>query len=287
MKQTASGALDLLQDYYDRFDVPLDYGYYYLKANILVEKYHAFGRPADTDSSCKLEAEKAIDVCRQYAEDEDDSILYLEQKLKKAEISVSYWRKMDLLWDKIDTLRNPDQVVTTSKVDDVLRAFELVKKFWNEESSDEDGIYNIEFFYIFKARVYNALFFYLSKNEQEFEALSDEQLYGFFADAVDCAKKALAYSEMEDKSEEEHLNERIPEQIEELKQLRRENESSVPSFSMSVNSSEQEFLEELRACLDDDGKISSKERRLLDRLRKALGISKKRAKAMEDELLKK
>ena len=68
-----SGALDLLQDYYDRFDVPLDYRYYYLKANILVEKYHDFGRPTDTDSSCKLEAEKAIDVCRQYAEDEDDS----------------------------------------------------------------------------------------------------------------------------------------------------------------------------------------------------------------------
>ena len=46
-----------------------------------------------------------------------------------------------------------------------------------------------------------------------------------------------------------------------------------------------EYQEELKACLED-GTISDRERRLLDRLRKSLGISEERAKAIEDGLLK-
>ena len=44
---------------------------------------------------------------------------------------------------------------------------------------------------------------------------------------------------------------------------------------------EQEYLEEYRACLEE-GKISSKERRLLDRLRDKLGIHPSRAKELEN-----
>ena len=49
---------------------------------------------------------------------------------------------------------------------------------------------------------------------------------------------------------------------------------------------EGEYLEELKACLEEDSEISVKERRLLNRLRDRLGISEERAEELESSLLK-
>lgn len=278
-----AGALKMLHDYYCQED--LDYFYFYLKADILLAKYDDLGRSPESDFSCKTEVDKAIEACEKYG-DEDEELLMtieLQDKFESTKLKVSYWRKMKSLQDEIDALRDPDHVVTTSKVNDVLKAFKLVDNFWKEESTAEDGsVYNIDFFYLFKARIYNAFFFYLAENKQELDALSDEQLSEFFVGATDCADKVLAFSECDDKTDEEFLNGRIPEQIEELKQLRCGKKSSMhSSSSASVTSEEQEYLEEIRACLDNDGEISSRERRLLDRLRKTLGITEVRAKELE------
>ena len=280
-----AGALKMLHDYYRRFQVDLDYFYFYLKADILLAKYDDPGRSPESDFSCKTEVDKAIEACEKYG-DEDEELLMtieLQDKFESTKLKVSYWRKMKSLQDEIDALRDPEHVVTTSKVNDVLKAFKLVDNFWKEESTAEDGsVYNIDFFYLFKARIYNAFFFYLAENKQELDALSDEQLSEFFVGATDCADKVLAFSECDDKTDEEFLNRRIPEQIEELKQLRcGKNTSMHSSSSASVTSEEQEYLEEIRACLDNDGEISSRERRLLDRLRKSLGITEARAKELE------
>ena len=278
-----AGALKMLHDYYCQED--LDYFYFYLKADILLAKYDDLGRSPESDFSCKTEVDKAIEACEKYG-DEDEELLMtieLQDKFESTKLKVSYWRKMKSLQDEIDALRDPEHVVTTSKVNDVLKAFKLVDNFWKEESTAEDGsVYNIDFFYLFKARIYNAFFFYLAENKQELDALSDEQLSEFFVGATDCADKVLAFSECDDKTDEEFLNRRIPEQIEELKQLRcGKNTSMHSSSSASVTSEEQEYLEEIRACLDNDGEISSRERRLLDRLRKSLGITEARAKELE------
>lgn len=280
-----AGALKMLHDYYRRFQVDLDYFYFYLKAGILLAKYDDLGRSPESDFSCKTEVDKAIEACEKYG-DEDEELLMtieLQDKFESTKLKVSYWRKMKSLQDEIDALRDPEHVVTTSKVNDVLKAFKLVDNFWKEKSTAEDGsVYNIDFFYLFKARIYNAFFFYLAENKQELDALSDEQLSEFFVGATDCADKVLAFSECDDKTDEEILNRRIPEQIEELKQLRcGKNTSMHSSSSASVTSEEQEYLEEIRACLDNDGEISSRERRLLDRLRKSLGITEARAKELE------
>ena len=278
-----AGALKMLHDYYCQED--LDYFYFYLKADILLAKYDDLGRSPESDFSCKTEVDKAIEACEKYG-DEDEELLMtieLQDKFESTKLKVSYWRKMKSLQDEIDALRDPEHVVTTSKVNDVLKAFKLVDNFWKEESTAEDGsVYNIDFFYLFKARIYNAFFFYLAENKQELDALSDEQLSEFFVGATDCADKVLAFSECDDKTDEEFLNRRIPEQIEELKQLCcGKNTSMHSSSSASVTSEEQEYLEEIRACLDNDGEISSRERRLLDRLRKSLGITEARAKELE------
>ena len=280
-----AGALNMLHDYYRRFQVNLDYLYFYLKAGILLAEYDDLGRSPESDFSCKTEVDKAIQACDKYG-DEDEELLMtieLQDKFESTKLKVSYWRKMYSIQDEIDALRDPEHVVTTSKVNDVLKALELVDNFWKEESTAEDGsVYNIDFLYLFKARIYNAFFFYLAENKQELDALSDEQLSEFFVGATDCADKVLAFSECDDKTDEEFLNRRIPEQIEELKQLRCGKKSSMHSSSSAfVTSEEQEYLEEIRACLDNDGEISSRERRLLDRLRKTLGITEVRAKERE------
>ncbi len=280
-----AGALNMLHDYYRRFQVNLDYLYFYLKAGILLAEYDDLGRSPESDFSCKTEVDKAIQACDKYG-DEDEELLMtieLQDKFESTKLKVSYWRKMYSIQDEIDALRDSEHVVTTSKVNDVLKALELVDNFWKEESTAEDGsVYNIDFLYLFKARIYNAFFFYLAENKQELDALSDEQLSEFFVGATDCADKVLAFSECDDKTDEEFLNRRIPEQIEELKQLRCGKKSSMHSSSSAfVTSEEQEYLEEIRACLDNDGEISSRERRLLDRLRKTLGITEVRAKELE------
>ena len=48
---------------------------------------------------------------------------------------------------------------------------------------------------------------------------------------------------------------------------------------------EQSYLEELKICLEEDGIISPKERRLLERFREKLGISAERAKVLEESLV--
>ena len=279
-----AGALKMLNDYYNRFQVDLDYFYFYLKAGILLAKYDDTGRSPESDFNCKIEIDKAIKACDKYGDKDDEPLtMELKDKYESTKLRVSYWRKMTSLREEVDTLRDPKHIVTTSKVNDVLKAFELVDNFWKKESTAEDGsVYNIDFFYLFKARVYNAFLFYLAEDKQELEALSDEQLSDYFAGATDCADKVLSFSELDDKSDEEFLNRRIPEQIEELKQLRCGKKSSIhSSSSASVTSEEQEYLEEIRACLDNDGEITSRERRLLDRLRKSLGITEARAKELE------
>ena len=73
--------------------------------------------------------------------------------------------------------------------------------------------------------------------------------------------------------------------------------SSLTSYASSVKNivhkalpidmtdTEEEYLNELKACLEEDGEISSKERRLLNRLRERLGITEERAEELEISLL--
>lgn len=60
--------------------------------------------------------------------------------------------------------------------------------------------------------------------------------------------------------------------------------SSSSNASLTVakdGDSEKEYIDELKACYADDGNISDRERRLLEKLRKSLGISEERAKELE------
>lgn len=71
-----------------------------------------------------------------------------------------------------------------------------------------------------------------------------------------------------------------------LESLQNETVSQQPMLESKkeLTTEDEEYLEELKACLEEDGEISSKERRLLDRLRNRLGISVERAEELEKSL---
>ena len=52
----------------------------------------------------------------------------------------------------------------------------------------------------------------------------------------------------------------------------------------TIAPNEQEYLDEVKACLEEDNEISPKERRLLERLREKLGISSERVIELEATL---
>ncbi|MBD5427017.1 MAG: hypothetical protein HDR38_05645 [Treponema sp.] len=60
-----------------------------------------------------------------------------------------------------------------------------------------------------------------------------------------------------------------------LKDFGSQNTGNAPASSLSAK--EQEYLDEVKFCLEEDGVITAKEERMLDRLRQRLGLSEKRA----------
>ena len=63
-------------------------------------------------------------------------------------------------------------------------------------------------------------------------------------------------------------------------------EQRILSIGKALDYDEKEYLEEIKACLEEDSEISSRERRLLNRIREKLGISEERAAELEASLMK-
>ena len=61
-------ALYILKKYYTECDVDFDFFYFFLKANIFVERYSQKGRSYKSDSSHVIEVEEAIEACKEYEE---------------------------------------------------------------------------------------------------------------------------------------------------------------------------------------------------------------------------
>lgn len=74
---------------------------------------------------------------------------------------------------------------------------------------------------------------------------------------------------------------RVKLSISEIRAKELEEQLLVPQLTED----EQEYLEEYKTCLKEDGEISSKERRLLEKLRVALRISEERCRTIENQML--
>lgn len=273
-------ALSTLTDYYKRYEVEREYWYKNWKATILICKYSdCWDRPAEKDQTLKLAISNVLLSCSGCHDEDKNSTKALKDRFENAKNSVAEIRMWLSVWNNIDELRDPEKIVGDSKTQDCKDAFAALDEFrHNHPDFLEDDAY-----WLFKARIYNAFFCALAKYIQELQALSDSELESYFDDAEACVDM-FQFDEDVDTSEEEILSVRIPEQIEELKHLRSGKNASSRTSPSEITVNEQEYLEELKASLVDDGKISDRERRLLDRLRKSLGISEQRAAELEASL---
>lgn len=64
-----------------------------------------------------------------------------------------------------------------------------------------------------------------------------------------------------------------------------DSKNSIVIIDNYYTKEEQEYIKEIKACFEEDGNISPKERRLLERFREKLGISAERAKVLEESLV--
>ena len=101
---------------------------------------------------------------------------------------------------------------------------------------------------------------------------SDEQIY---LDEL----KTLLEEDNEISPKERRLLERLREKLGITLERAKELEDSLSAPQLTDE--EKEYLEEYKACVEDDIEISPKERRLLNRIRESLGISEERANEIE------
>lgn len=289
--KTASGEIDdeFESDYSE--DSPeniVDYYDLYRRAESKITQYRdCWDRPQEQDIRWRIDASNAIlPLSIHGAEDKD--IKEVSDKLKimleEAGSYVKNTREWQSTLQRIEELRDPDNVVLGTKIQDIDEAFSLLEVFRGDYLG-EDG------YWYFKTRVYNALFAALTRWPDELNALTNKQLADYYTDAEKSAAKNVELWDDEDVEGKEIPKaqyDRILEQIEEVKGLRSRKTdsttSAVTAQSLTYDNNEQEYLEEVKACLQDDGNITDRERRLLDRLRKSLGISEGRASELEASL---
>ena len=104
---------------------------------------------------------------------------------------------------------------------------------------------------------------------------------------AECALEEATSSDDDHETRQKRI-EIVTERLERAKKYMAGLQANGGSKHVSINNAatissdnEQQYLEEVKACYAEDGVISDRERRLLDRLRKSMGISEARAKEIE------
>lgn len=106
----------------------------------------------------------------------------------------------------------------------------------------------------------------------------------FYADA----KIQFTNDEKEKFTEQENALLAIKVKFARLKDLEENTQiDTISTANIILSGGEVEYYNELKACLDDFGTISERERRLLDKIRKLNGISSERANEIEESLRQK
>ena len=132
----------------------------------------------------------------------------------------------------------------------------------------------------------------LQQHEERIETRKNRVLEGSELNSIEGEFKSLFLAangqwskKIEEKFElQENAVLAIHVQFASLQELEQQGTTVSASSISQYTEDEKEYLEELKNCLEESGEISSGERRLLEKLRKHLGISEERALALEESL---
>jgi hypothetical protein len=271
-------ALDFLDGYQQILG---EYWYQNWKADILISEYRdCLDRPQEQDIRLKNKANQCLKICMKHSdEDTEEATDELKEMFDEAVSYVEEIRERQTL----SRLCNPDTLVSDSKIHDIERALQKLESSW-----EKDGYQGEDGYWFSKMQIYGALLASLIKRPEELNTLTDKQLSNYFAEAKKSAEKNIEFWDETQKEIPEGMYKKLLGQIEDVERLRSSLSDSASQSQTQApvadNESEQEYLTEVKACLEGDEVISEKERRLLDRLRKSLGISEERAKQLEDSI---
>ena len=163
-------------------------------------------------------------------------------------------------------------------------AIQLCEKYYRENETSKDY-----FYYDYKTKGYAAWYSSLKANDARSPEIKKELDSNF-----NCAKSYAGDQDVSSLIETYNNavcahNANIPPAPKTINENNKNNHVETPkpqlASSKSVRDAEMEYLEEYKTCLADYGEISNKERRLLFRLAKSLGISEARALELEKSLM--
>lgn len=250
-----------LDSYYSTYEDEYDYWYYEQLFDIILCEY----------------------VNIEFHKDLDNGILNGEKLLKRMSDSLEGMKK----------LGDEDKQDLISTNNDLLDGFKLILKYKKCDSLINKKKYKEAKEFIFltfptKGRDYYKLISRLESRKLEDLVLSSET-----KEIIEkCMEEAIFNMNMAVELEENaegrtSIKEDVCPSIEKAKQYlsKINNSSKISKNDENSNESqdaEQEYLIEYRACLENDGVISDREKRLLDRLRISLGISEVRARELEE-----
>ncbi len=254
-------AIALIKGYYKNNHTEKDNIYNYLVGNAF------YSKAADTyDLQTANKAKQHICDAKRHSPIGDDIYNTCEELLsdidslianiKRSNAVIENWNKT---CDKVAELTDNKEFDKASEI--------LLSHYQKFENGELDSFYWVEM-----AKIYYACHAY---------ATTQNAIDNYYSQFLSSLSKA------------ENLSDSAK-QIEEIKNIRKwekhvlnipTTQHSTPTTeNNSMNDKELEYLNELKECLENDGTISDRERRLLDKLRSSLGISEERAKELEKQI---
>lgn len=251
-------ALKVLEDHYSRYESEKDFYYFENKCKILADKFLNQDIKSDRE---RLEAQKKIS--------KDFSICINEMKKKESEDNKAtrkeYESALDFMNDKNKVLKTV--ILTNEGKYDEAKAY-IESSFPNKGYDYYQQMSRIE-----SLRLQDAVKKQLPK--ETVKKILDDAKFNM----------NLAIELQEDAKEKELIKSNVLPRIKEgelyIESGNNKSPKSQGTATVSVNSKEQEYLDEYKICIENDGVISDRERRLLNRLRDSLGISEERAIELE------
>lgn len=219
-------ALSVLDKFYTQYEVVKGFQYNSLKASLILKGLNAMNSIGELSSIDANAAQAEITELISLIENEEDvdadylsSLLETykdELELLKAKFAfVHDFNEVD---EKIQELRTPEKIITDSKLNDAKKALALWDDFYKRNERDIGDAYFEK-----TASIYNALFYALTLHKNELKKSSRVRTFSFFYAAKGSIANAIKYCEHEESKDEWlALQERIGEQVEELKKLHEE-----------------------------------------------------------------
>jgi hypothetical protein len=299
-------AKDVLDAFYAKYDEGHDFWYDYFQAHIIYRMWGAAYAPLLEDGNTAFYLPDDVEKLRNEVgswlrklqseateEKEVKAVKDLASAVDDEDGTIYFFLHEHELWFDVNRLVDPNKIVSRSKIRDFNQALSKIKEFYHEGYWRNEGLVRVYISMLRAARDKEKFLKELAPKFDEIKKNTERAVNNLRSSADNDQRQHandLAGTAMD-------LLHTVDERLKNASATQKsqpvaQKEQSAPQKPQpaakpaSNAANETEYLEEIKACLADDGTISDRERRILNRLRDSLGISEQRAKELEDSLNK-